>query len=137
MIFLMNPVQTNLSFHPAGILTHIKLKANKKEDHPDARGLNIVVPYNRDACQKLLQILADAAADTDMPADYDFCVTVISNSLKPRPAQPLEDDGFSGPAPRAMARAAPAADDDSLDLTSAMRHYGYSAEDIKEFEEVG
>jgi hypothetical protein len=106
----------------------------------------MVVPYSKTACQKLLQQIADSAANENLPGDYDFCLTVISNVGPFRPSQPLEDDGVSGPAPRAMARSATAAsaeggaeeeEEDTPDITSALRSYGYSPEEIKEFKEVG
>ena len=131
--------EMGLLFPHAGILTHIKLKVHKKEDHPDARGLNIVVPYSASATQKLLQQIADSAKNEDLPGDYDFCLTVISNA--PRPEQPLEDDDVSGPAPRAMMRRAAVEGDSKeegeVDISSALRKYGYSEKDIQEFEKVG
>jgi hypothetical protein len=141
----LDPVQSYLLCHPAvGILTHIKLKVHKKEDHPDARGLNIVVPYEKAACQALLEEIAKSAADKHLAADYDFTLTVISNDPC-RPREPLEDDGYSGPAPRSMTRSAASApiaeggaqEDGVPDITSALRAFNYSPEDVLEFKKVG
>ena len=129
-----------------GILTHIKLKVHRKEDHLDARGLRYFLPYNKDALQKLLKIKADMARDVDLPADYDFCVTVISNGVErlqsltgalgnKQGSKEAKAAGGAMPA-KAAFDAADNFDESKADAGSALKNWGLSDEEIQEFKEV-
>ncbi|KAF9370464.1 hypothetical protein CPB97_002716 [Podila verticillata] len=63
-----------------GVLTHVTLRVHRDEDHPLSRGLRIIYLYDRDRLQRLLDVMVARASDNDSPADYDYCVTMISAS---------------------------------------------------------
>lgn len=61
-----------------GVLTHVTLRVHRDEDHPLSRGLKILYPYNRDRLKRLLDVMVQMANDKSFPADYDYCLTVLS-----------------------------------------------------------
>jgi len=67
------------------ILTDIRLKVHDGSLYPKARGIKLTGAFTEGAYRALLQIKADMAADADLPADFDFCITVLSG--------PSENDG--------------------------------------------
>jgi len=60
------------------VLTHIKLQVHKGADHPKARGLRLFGLYNSKTLEKLLKLKAEMVRDKQLPADFDFCITVMS-----------------------------------------------------------
>lgn len=46
--------------------------------YPKARGIKLTGAFTEGAYKALLEIKAKMAADPDLPADYDFCITVLS-----------------------------------------------------------
>jgi hypothetical protein len=46
--------------------------------YPKARGIKLTGAFTEGAYRALLNIKAKMAADTDLPADFDFCITVLS-----------------------------------------------------------
>lgn len=63
-----------------GVLTHITLKPHHDKDHPFSRGLKMMVKYEKPVLQRLLTIMEKWASDVHMPGDYDFCITVMSET---------------------------------------------------------
>ncbi|KAF9118335.1 hypothetical protein BGW39_001262 [Mortierella sp. 14UC] len=61
-----------------GVVTHVTIRVHRDEDHPHSRGLKILYPYNRDRLQRLLDVMVQMANDKSFPADYDYCLTVLS-----------------------------------------------------------
>ncbi|KAG2485596.1 hypothetical protein HYH03_015660 [Edaphochlamys debaryana] len=74
------------------IVTHLRLRVHRDEDHPQARGMRLFMPYRKDTLRNLLQIKADMAADAGLPKDYDFCITASDLDLLPSPETTLVDD---------------------------------------------
>ncbi|GJJ70206.1 hypothetical protein EMPS_02555 [Entomortierella parvispora] len=66
-----------------GVLTHVTIRVHKDSDHNQSRGLKAIYPYDRDRLKRLLDDMVTMTEQTDFPADYDYCVTVLSqfNSL--------------------------------------------------------
>lgn len=63
-----------------GILLSLVLRVHRDEDHPNSRGLKLLLPYSKDRMQRLLQVKADMAEDPNFPPDYDFCISALSRS---------------------------------------------------------
>ncbi|KAG0279859.1 hypothetical protein BGZ96_001799 [Linnemannia gamsii] len=61
-----------------GVITHVTIKVHRDEDHPQARGLKILYLYNRNRLKRLLDVMVQMANDKSFPADYDYCLTVLS-----------------------------------------------------------
>ncbi|CAO3569274.1 unnamed protein product [Mortierella alpina] len=66
-----------------GVISHVTLKVHKDEDHPLSRGFRGQVPYNRHVLKNLLDLVLTMGDAEDFPADYDMCITMLSE----RPAQ--------------------------------------------------
>ncbi|KAF9944319.1 hypothetical protein BGZ70_004793 [Mortierella alpina] len=65
-----------------GVVTHVTIRVHRDEDHPHSRGLKILYPYDRDRLKRLLDVMVEMANDKSFPADYDYCLTMLSaNSL--------------------------------------------------------
>jgi len=60
------------------VLTHLRIKPNKKEDYPNAKGMRIITQYTRPKMEALLKIKAEMVDNPDLPADWDMCITVMS-----------------------------------------------------------
>jgi hypothetical protein len=63
-----------------GVLTHATLHVFRDQDYPNSRGLRAIYPYSRHNLKAFLDIMVEMAGDDDFPADYDYCVTVMSES---------------------------------------------------------
>ncbi|KAI9241203.1 MAG: hypothetical protein BYD32DRAFT_356251, partial [Podila humilis] len=61
-----------------GVVTHVTIAVHRDEDHPLSRGLRIFYPYDRDRLKRLLDVTVRMANDNSFPADYDYCVSVLS-----------------------------------------------------------
>ncbi|KAG0078479.1 hypothetical protein BGZ93_010240 [Podila epicladia] len=61
-----------------GVVTHVTLRVHRDEDHPLSRGLKIFYPYSRDRLKRLLDVMVDMANDKSFPADFDYCLTMLS-----------------------------------------------------------
>ncbi|KAF9939995.1 hypothetical protein BGZ67_008538 [Mortierella alpina] len=61
-----------------GIVTHVTLRVHRDEDHPLSRGLKILYPYNRDRLKRLLDVMVQMADNKSFPADFDYCLTMLS-----------------------------------------------------------
>ncbi|KAF9971483.1 hypothetical protein BGZ73_005583 [Actinomortierella ambigua] len=61
-----------------GVVTHVTIAVHRDEDHPNAHGMRLVYPYDRDRLKRLLDLLVQMADDDDFPADFDLCISVIS-----------------------------------------------------------
>jgi hypothetical protein len=57
-----------------GVITHATLRCLRDRDYPNARGMKLMYPYDRDRLERLLRILAD---QSDTPNAPDFCVSVM------------------------------------------------------------
>ncbi|KAF9167833.1 hypothetical protein BGX21_000094 [Mortierella sp. AD011] len=66
-----------------GVLTHVTLKVYKDEDYPKSRGLRAVYRYDRDRLKRLLDVMVEMADDENFPADFDYCVTMLSAYREP------------------------------------------------------
>ncbi|KAF9965076.1 hypothetical protein BGZ70_005456 [Mortierella alpina] len=66
-----------------GVISHVTLKVHRDEDHPLSRGFRGQVPYKREMLKQLLDLVVEMGDDEDFPADYDVCITMLSE----RPAQ--------------------------------------------------
>jgi len=115
------------------VLTHIRLKVHRGVDHPKARGIRLFGLYNSKTLERLLQLKAEMARDTDLPADFDFCITVMSGRGAVRNTT-VEPD------PRSSAAAADGDDNDDDDdddddegEESVLEKYGVMSR--QEFEE--
>ncbi|KAF9346268.1 hypothetical protein BGX26_002247 [Mortierella sp. AD094] len=75
-----------------GVLTHVTLMVYKDEDYPKSRGLRARYLYDRDRLKRLLDVMVDMAEDDKFPADYDYCITVLSSSCLVLPSFPLDED---------------------------------------------
>lgn len=73
-----------------GVLTHVYLQPLRDSDHPNSRGLKIIAPYwsqawagipNTAVLEKLLNVMAEMAADNEVPPDFDFCISFVSDLL--------------------------------------------------------
>eukprot|EP00611_Tribonema_gayanum_P029130 TRINITY_DN769_c0_g1_i1.p1 TRINITY_DN769_c0_g1~~TRINITY_DN769_c0_g1_i1.p1 ORF type:complete len:478 (-),score=175.71 TRINITY_DN769_c0_g1_i1:712-1977(-) len=74
-----------------GVLTHVTIRPRHDEDHPNAHGMKFYALYKKEKAQKLLQIMAEMAADDEFPGDYDYCVTVVSAGQSILPAYDFRD----------------------------------------------
>lgn len=63
-----------------GVLTHATLHVFSDSDYPNSRGFRGIYPYSRHNLKAFLDIMVEMAQDDDFPADYDYCVTVLSES---------------------------------------------------------
>ncbi|KAG0215368.1 hypothetical protein BGX28_000108 [Mortierella sp. GBA30] len=76
-----------------GVLTHVTLKVYKDEDHPQSRGLRANYLYSLDRLKGLLDLMVEMAENDAFPADYDYCITVLSSSCLVLPSfMPEVDD---------------------------------------------
>ncbi|KAF9292309.1 hypothetical protein BGZ68_008274 [Mortierella alpina] len=66
-----------------GVISHVTLQVHKDQDHPLSRGFRGQVPYDRVVLKKLLDLVLEMGDDENFPADYDLCITMMSE----RPAQ--------------------------------------------------
>ncbi|KAG0215331.1 hypothetical protein BGX28_000071, partial [Mortierella sp. GBA30] len=77
-----------------GVLTHVTLKVYRDQDHSLSRGFKNVYLYDRDCLKRLLDVLVKMGNDPSFPADYDYCITVLSKAslvnLNPNPAGNLD-----------------------------------------------
>ena len=64
------------------ILTHFTIAAQQDINHKGSRGLSRVFFYNTDTLTKLLNIMVNMSDKKDVLRNYDYCVTVLSNSNK-------------------------------------------------------
>ena len=63
-----------------GILTHIQIRPLHDDDYPDSRMMKALTPYTKDKLEKCLQILAEMSDDENLPRNFDYSVTVFTNS---------------------------------------------------------
>ncbi|KAG0027213.1 hypothetical protein BGZ82_009104 [Podila clonocystis] len=61
-----------------GVLTHVTIRVHRDEDHPLSRGLKILYPYDRNRLKRLLDVMVEMANEKSFPADFDYCLTVLS-----------------------------------------------------------
>ncbi|KAG0347175.1 hypothetical protein BG005_000346 [Podila minutissima] len=61
-----------------GVVTHVTVVVHRDEDHPLSCGMRIFYPYDRDRLKRLLDVTVRMANDNSFPADYDYCVSVLS-----------------------------------------------------------
>ncbi|RGB41028.1 hypothetical protein C1646_618830 [Rhizophagus diaphanus] len=61
-----------------GVLTHATLHVFRDQDYPNSRGLRAAYPYNRQRLKDLLDVMIEMVEDENFPADYDYCITVLS-----------------------------------------------------------
>lgn len=61
-----------------GVLTHVTLKVYCDDDHQLSRGHKIIYLYDGDRLKRLLDVMVRMANDKSFPADYDYCVTMLS-----------------------------------------------------------
>lgn len=72
-----------------GIITHFTIETHRDDEHPHSRGMKLIYFYSSRRLRRLLNLLVELADDEDLPADYDFSVTVMSESN-------LSQAGFAG-----------------------------------------
>ncbi|KAL3481469.1 hypothetical protein BJX99DRAFT_218410 [Aspergillus californicus] len=65
-----------------GILTHFTLALHRDSDYEGSRGLKALYWYDANILKRLLDILVEMSDDENFPRNYDFCISVLSSSLK-------------------------------------------------------
>ena len=66
-----------------GVITEMKVKGIKDEDHADARSMSVTFAYDENGKEKLktfLEILSEFNDDDDLPADYAFNVICLAGT---------------------------------------------------------
>jgi hypothetical protein len=63
-----------------GILTHVLISPLHDEDYPDSRMMKVLTTYTKDKLENCLQILAEMSDDDNLPRNFDYSVTVFTNS---------------------------------------------------------
>jgi len=61
-----------------GVLTHVTLRPHHNTAHLESRGLKTVYLYTHSTLKALLDLGIQFSKEDDMPADYDYCVTLSS-----------------------------------------------------------
>ncbi|KAF9949220.1 hypothetical protein BGZ72_008980 [Mortierella alpina] len=61
-----------------GVLTRVTIKVHKDSSHPKSRGLKVAYPYSRERLKSLLDVMVEMTENKDLDADFDYCVTVLS-----------------------------------------------------------
>lgn len=72
-----------------GVITDLRLKVHRDQDHPKSRGMFGRVPYTPERFKALLDIMVGEDKTDDTPADFDYGLTVLS-------ARPVEGKPQSG-----------------------------------------
>ena len=62
-----------------GVVTHVTLEPLHDKDHPESRGLRLVLAYSKELLAQLAQRVVDVEA---LPADFDLSVTLVSSVAK-------------------------------------------------------
>lgn len=64
-----------------GVLTHITLSVYKDDEYKNSRGFKAVYLYTRDRLKCLLDVMVEMAEDAEFPGDFDYCITMVSQSV--------------------------------------------------------
>lgn len=65
-----------------GVVTHFTIQVHRDSDYQGSRGVKSLYWYKPETLKRLLDILAEMSDDDDFPANYDYCVSVLSSSNK-------------------------------------------------------
>ena len=63
------------------VITHFTIKVYRDQDYPGSRGLKALYWYSPETLTRLLGILAEMADNDEFPRNYDYCVSVLSESF--------------------------------------------------------
>jgi hypothetical protein len=65
-----------------GMIAHFMIEVHRDSDYKASRGLKSLYWYNPETLKHLLDILVEMSDNEDFPRNYDFCISVLSLSLK-------------------------------------------------------
>ncbi|KAF3928449.1 hypothetical protein ABW20_dc0102952 [Dactylellina cionopaga] len=65
-----------------GVITHFTFKVYRDADYQGARGLKSMFWYDPKTLERLLDISAEMSDNEDLPRNYDYCVTIMSDTNK-------------------------------------------------------
>jgi hypothetical protein len=65
-----------------GVITHFTIEVHRDRDYIGSRGLKSLYWYNPETLKHLLDIVVEMSDNQDFPRNYDFCVSVLSESFK-------------------------------------------------------
>ncbi|TAQ86743.1 hypothetical protein B7494_g4945 [Chlorociboria aeruginascens] len=63
-----------------GVITHFTIKVHRDQDYIGSRGLKSLYWYSPETLKRLLDILVEMSDDENFPRNYDYCVSVLSES---------------------------------------------------------
>ncbi|CAG8563334.1 13263_t:CDS:2 [Ambispora gerdemannii] len=65
-----------------GVLTHATLHVFRDQDNPNSHGFRAAYPYDRLRLKALLDVMVEMAEVENFPADYDYCISVLTSYMQ-------------------------------------------------------
>jgi hypothetical protein len=62
-----------------GILTHLQLRPFLDANYSGSHAMRVTTPYTKENLEKCTQILAEMSDDPDLPRNFDYCITVVTD----------------------------------------------------------
>jgi hypothetical protein len=63
------------------VITHFTIKVYRDQDYSGSRGLKALYWYSTETLKRLLDVLAEMSDNEESPRNYDYCVSVLSESF--------------------------------------------------------
>ena len=65
-----------------GVLTHFTIEVHRDSDHEGSQGMKAMWFYNTETLKRLLDIMVEMSDSENYPRNYDFCISVLSETFR-------------------------------------------------------